>query len=77
MYTVIRNYVCIDYLGSDIFLSYLRLGLSGSYKHLEKKYDNVLGLGNPNLLINLLYFQGFLKNNDSVVILKCPNNMLE
>ena len=49
IYKVIRNYVCIDYLGSEIFLSDLRVGVAGRYKHLDKKYDNVLGLGIPGL----------------------------
>ena len=30
IYTIIRNYVCIDYFGSDIFKSDLRLGPGGS-----------------------------------------------
>ena len=78
IYTIIRNHVCIDYLGSDKEkLSDLLLGPSGSYKHLDKKYDNVLGFGIPDLLMNLLYCHGFLKNNDSVAILKCPNRMFE
>ena len=35
--TIISNYVCIDYLGSEKKkLSYLRLGVAGSYKHLGK-----------------------------------------
>ena len=29
------------------------------------------------MLLNLLSFQGFLKNNESVVILKFPNRMFE
>ena len=75
---MIRNYVCIDYLGSEKSkLSDLRLGISGRYKNLDKNYDNVLGFGIPDLLLNLLYFQGFLRNNESVVILKCPHRMFE
>ena len=78
IYTIISKYVCIDYLGSEKSkLSYLRLGVSGRYKHLDKNYDNVLGFGIPDLLLNLLSCQGFLKNNESVVILKCPHRMFE
>ena len=29
------------------------------------------------MLFNLLSYQGFLKNNESIVILKCPNRMFE
>ena len=58
-------------------LSDLRLGTGGSYKHFNKKYDNVLGFGIPDLLMNFFSCRGFLKNNDSVVILKCHNRMFE
>ena len=37
IYTIIRNYVCISYLGSEGGgLIYLRLGVAGSYKHIDK-----------------------------------------
>ena len=64
IYTIIRNYVCIDYLGSEKSkLSDLRLVVAGSYKHIGKRYDNVLGFGIPDLLLNLLSSQGFMNNN--------------
>ena len=78
IYTIISNYVCIDYLGSEKSkLSDLHLGISGVYNHLGKKYDNVLGFKIPDLLLNLLSCQGFLKNNEYVVILKFPHRMFE
>ena len=44
IYTIISNYVCIYYFGSEISkLSDLRVGVAGRYKHLDKKNDNVLG----------------------------------
>ena len=71
IYTIIINYVCIDYLGSEkTKLSDLRLGVSGRYKHLDKNYDNVLGFGIPDLLLNSFSCQGSSKNNEYVVILK-------
>ena len=36
-----------------------------------------MGFGVPDLLLNLLFCQVLLKNNESVVILKCPNRMFE
>ena len=78
IYTIISKYVCIDYLGSEkLKLSTSRLGGSGRYKHLDKNYDNVLGFGIPDLLLKLLFFQGFLKKNESVVILKFPHRMFK
>ena len=65
IYIIIRNYVCIDYLGYEKSkLSDLRLVIDGSYERLGKKYDNVLGFGIPDLLMNLLSCHGFLNNND-------------
>ena len=40
-------------------------------------YNNILGIGILDLLLNLLSCHRFLKNIDSVVILKCPNRMSE
>ena len=58
-------------------LSDLRIGVSGRYKHPDKNYDNVLGFGIPDLLLNLLSCQVLSKNNESVVILECPHRMFE
>ena len=78
IYTIISNYVFIDYLGSEKSkLSDLRLGVAGRYKNLGGKYDNVLGFEISDLLLNLLSCQGFLKNNESAVILKFPHRMFE
>ena len=74
----LSNYVCVYYLGSEReTLIELLLGSGGSYKHVNKSYDNVLGIGNPDLLMYLMSCHGFLKKNDYVVILKCPNRMFE
>ena len=43
IYTIISDYVCIDYLGSEKKNTDLYLGPGGSYKHFSKSYDNVLG----------------------------------
>ena len=78
IYTIIDKYVCIDYLGSKKSeLSDLKIGCTRSNKHNGMDYNNVLGIGIPDLLLNLLSCHGFLKNNDSVVILKYPNSMSE
>ena len=71
IYTIIGKYVCIDYLGYEKSkLSDLRLGGTGSYKHYDTDYDNVLRIGIPDLLLNFLSCHGFSKNNESIVILK-------
>ena len=76
IYTIISNYGCIDYLGYERkTVSEIRLGSGGSYKHVNNSYDNVLGIGIPDLLMNLISCHGFLKKKDSVVILKFSNRM--
>ena len=78
IYTIIGKYVCIDYLGSEKSKSSdIRLGCTGKNKHNDMDYDSVLGTGIPDLLFIFLSCHGFLKNNESVVILKCPNRMSE
>ena len=53
IYKTIRKYVCIDYLGSEKSnLSDLRLVVTGRYKNLDESYDNVLGFGIPDPLLN-------------------------
>ena len=78
IYTIIDKYVCIDYLGSEKSkLSDLKIGCTGSSKHNGMDYNNILGIGIPYLLLNLLSCHIYLKNNDSDFILKCPNRMSE
>ena len=78
LYTIINKYVCIDYLRSEKSkLIYLKIGSTGSSKHNGMDYNNLLGIGIPDLILNLLSCHGFLRNNDSVVILKYPNRMSE
>ena len=62
IYTIIRKYVCIDYLGSEkAKLRDLRLGVFGRYKHLDKNYDNVLVFGIPDLLLNFFIVSGLIE----------------
>ena len=53
------------------------VGYRGGYKHGDKRFDRMLGIGIPYFLMNLMSCHGFLKNINYVVILKFPKNMLE
>ena len=77
IYKITSNYVCIDLACEYKFLSELPVGTGGGFKHGNKSYDRILGIGIPDLLMNLVSCHGFLKNKKSVVILKCPKSMLE
>ena len=46
-------------------------------KHEGMDYDNLFGIGIPDILLNMLFCHGFLNNNESIMILKCPNRMSE
>ena len=44
-------------------------------RHEGMDYDNLYGIGIPDILLNMLSCHGFLNNNESIVILKCPNRI--
>ena len=46
-------------------------------KHENKDYVNLFDIGIPDILLYMLSFQVFLNNNESIVILKCPNRISE
>ena len=48
-----------------------------SYRHGENRFNRILGIGIPYLFINLMFCHGFLRSIHYVVILKCPENVLE
>ena len=44
-------------------------------KHEGVDYDNLFGIGIPDIFMNMLSCQWFINNNESIVILKCSNSM--
>ena len=78
IYTIIEKYVCIDYLGTEKKeIRDLNIGSTLSSKHDGMDYNNLFGIGIPDVLLDIFSCHGFLKNDDSIVILKCPNRMSE
>ena len=76
VYTIIYKYVCIDYLCTENKrISELKIGNSLISRHEDKDYKNLFSIGIPDIFMNMLLCQGFINNNDSIVILKCPNRM--
>ena len=76
-YTIIINYVCIDYLGSEsIKLSELGLGSGGSYKHEETFMKNV-GNCDSRSVNEFDVLSWIFEEKDSVVILKFPKRIFE
>ena len=73
IYTIIKNYVCIDYLACQSkIISEMPVGSGGGSKHRDKYFDRIFGIVIPYLSMNLISFHGFLKSINSVVILKFP-----
>ena len=62
---------------SIIFKSEIPVGSGRVSKRGYKIFDKILGIGIPYLLMNLISCYEFLRNINSVVILKCPKIMLE
>ena len=74
IYAINNNYVCIYYLS---FLKKTLNEISVDSKYVEKYFKRILGIGIPNLLMNLLSCHCLSKNIKSAVVLKCPKRMLE
>ena len=49
----------------------------GGSKHGDKCFDIILGIGIPDLLMNLISCYGFLRKINYVVILKYPKRILK
>ena len=78
IYKIIDRYVCIDYLGNEKNkISEINLGFSLKTRHENKDYEKLFGIGIPDIFMNVLSCQEFLNNNESIVVLKCPNRMSE
>ena len=88
--TIIRNYVCIDYLAfQPKELGEITVVSKEVSKHVDNSFNIILGIGIPYLLMNLMSCHGFLNNINSermlgytfpkgFTILGCnDNNMLE
>ena len=77
IYTIIDKYVCIDYLSTEKKkISDLKIACTGPRKHDGMDYNNLFGIGIPDILF-MLSCHGCLNNDDSIVILKCPNRIYE
>ena len=78
VYSIIKNCVCFDYLACPSNkLSEINVGCIGGSKYGDKSFDRILGIGIPDLLMNLISCYGFLRNVNYVVIFKYPKRMLE
>ena len=68
VYTLIHNYVCIYYLSCQ---PKTLCGISKNPTFKEKYFNLLLGIGIPELLLNLVSCHGFMLKSRSTVILNC------
>ena len=73
LYYVIENYFCIEYLCCQSkplsVICYDKMFASTSYNELP-------GIGIPEVLMNLISCHGFMKKTDSTVILLCSSRLV-
>ena len=73
---MVEKYVCIDYLCTlNSRLSEIKVDNSYLHKHADMDYNNLFGIGIPDIVMNIVSCHGFINNNDSIVILEYPNRM--
>ena len=68
VYSLVDNYVCIDYL---LFQSKTLSSISSQKTFEQTSFNILLGIGIPELLMNLVSCHGFMKKPNSTVILNC------
>ena len=73
VYTLIDNYVCIDYLlcQSKTWCEILR---NPTFK--ETSFNLLRGIGITELLLNLVSCHGFMEKSNSTVVLNCRSNLI-
>ena len=60
IYTIINHYVCIDYLDvQSKTLSEITVGSKEGSKHRDKRFNIILCIEIPDLLMNLISCHGF------------------
>ena len=66
LYSVIDNYVCIDYLSCK------SKNLGRIYSNIifeQTSFNILLDIGIPEMLLNLVYFHGFMEKPNATIIL--------
>ena len=73
VYSLIDNYVCIDYLP---FQSKTLISVSSKPTFEQTSFNVLLGIGIPELLLNLVSCHGFMEKPDLTVILNCRSRLI-
>ena len=68
VYSLIYNYVCIEYLTCQLKTS---SSISSKPTFEQTSFNILLGIGIPELLLDLVSCHGFMKKPNSTVMLNC------
>ena len=71
IYTIIDKYICLDHL---VLLQGKLSKHDDNFKNI--KFNNMSGLGVPEILMNIVSCHGYVKSSISTVILKCCNTLV-
>ena len=73
VYNIIDNYVCINYLSCQ---SKILCNISKNSTFKETNFNLLLGIGIPELSLNLVSCHGFMLKPNSIVILNCRSRLI-
>ena len=73
VYNLIGNYVCIEYLSCQ---SKTLINISCYPTFKDTGFNTLLGIGITELLLNLIYWHGFMKKANSNVILNFQTHLI-
>ena len=68
VYSLIYNYVCINYISCQ---SKILISVSSKPTFEQISFNILLGIGIPEILLNLVSCHGFMKKPNSTVISNC------
>ena len=66
VYSLVYNYVCIEYLSCQ---SKTLSSISSKPTFKDTSFNILIGIGIPELILNLVYCHGFMKKSNSAMIL--------
>ena len=72
IYAIIKNYVCINYI---VFRYKKSSVICMDKKYVSNFFNKFMGIGIPDLLMNLFMCHGFMKNINPTVVPLCSSRM--
>ena len=73
LYSVMEMFVCVDFICCQ-FKSIRYISSDNVFE--DKSYNELLGIGISEVLVNLISCRGFMNNKNSTVILVCHSRLV-